>query len=71
MAKVSTLSWSSFVGLFNAQGLYQVGYAWLFGMSECFTKLTYSYVNEGCSCHADSPSPLGHLHWRYVSCMSK
>ncbi|KAI0662536.1 hypothetical protein C8Q70DRAFT_1051167 [Cubamyces menziesii] len=33
MAKVSTLSWSSFVGLFNAQGLYQVGYAWLFGMT--------------------------------------
>ena len=40
MAKVSTLSWSSFVGLFNAQGLYQVGYAWLFGMSECLMKLT-------------------------------
>ncbi|KAI0639108.1 hypothetical protein C8Q77DRAFT_36831 [Trametes polyzona] len=33
MAKVSTLSWSSFLSLFNAQGLYQVGYAWLFGMT--------------------------------------
>ncbi|OSD05923.1 hypothetical protein PYCCODRAFT_1431742 [Trametes coccinea BRFM310] len=33
MAKVSTLSWSSFFALFNAQGLYQVGYAWLFGMT--------------------------------------
>ncbi|KAI0359078.1 hypothetical protein OH77DRAFT_1420628 [Trametes cingulata] len=33
MAKVSTLSWSSFLALFNAQGLYQVGYAWLFGMT--------------------------------------
>ncbi|KAI0823041.1 hypothetical protein BC628DRAFT_1417916 [Trametes gibbosa] len=33
MAEVSTLSWSSFLALFNAQGLYQVGYAWLFGMT--------------------------------------
>lgn len=34
MSQVSTLSWSSFAALFNTQGLYQVGYAWLFGMSE-------------------------------------
>ncbi len=33
MAKVSTLTWSSFAALFSAQGAYQVGYAWLFGMS--------------------------------------
>ncbi|RPD81691.1 hypothetical protein L226DRAFT_527955 [Lentinus tigrinus ALCF2SS1-7] len=33
MAKVSTLNWSSFAALFSAQGAYQVGYAWLFGMT--------------------------------------
>ncbi|KAI0757289.1 hypothetical protein C8Q80DRAFT_91354 [Daedaleopsis nitida] len=33
MAKVSTLTWSSFTALFSAQGAYQVGYAWLFGMT--------------------------------------
>ncbi|EIW64548.1 uncharacterized protein TRAVEDRAFT_25694 [Trametes versicolor FP-101664 SS1] len=33
MSQVSTLSWSSFAALFNTQGLYQVGYAWLFGMT--------------------------------------
>ncbi|KAI0768584.1 hypothetical protein BD413DRAFT_563167 [Trametes elegans] len=33
MSHVSTISWSTVLGLFNAQGLYQVGYSWLFGMS--------------------------------------
>ena len=33
MAEISTLSWSSLRALFSAQGAYQVGFAWLFGMS--------------------------------------
>ncbi|KAI1797592.1 hypothetical protein LXA43DRAFT_877191 [Ganoderma leucocontextum] len=33
MAEVSTLSWSSLRALFSVQGTYQVGFAWLFGMT--------------------------------------
>ncbi|KAH9853085.1 hypothetical protein C2E23DRAFT_823195 [Lenzites betulinus] len=33
MAEVQTLTLSSFLALFSAQGFYQVGYAWLYGMT--------------------------------------
>ncbi|KAM5532177.1 hypothetical protein V8D89_014133 [Ganoderma adspersum] len=33
MAEIVTLSWSSLRALFSAQGVYQVGFAWLFGMT--------------------------------------
>ena len=62
MARVSTLSWTSLVSLFNAPAAYQLGYAWLFGMSE-WASFCVSIVLP----LRWKQSLVGHIHRRYVA----